>query len=151
MSNGIRISITLLFLLGLCDKSDDAVDPEIFGELLFLDDDGAFARDIVKKYFKQAYDRMPSIETSFEAKDLDELYKHAHFLKGSSAMVGLRRINAIFEKIQYHTKLKDESGKKNIPESEAWIAIESLIKQSRVEHRSAEEELTEFFNELEFE
>lgn len=67
-------------------------------------------------------------------KDLPQLSKLGHFLKGSSAALGLQKVKASCEKIQHYGNLRTADGKGDIGEEEALQLIESLLDQTRKEY-----------------
>lgn len=75
-------------------------------------------------------------------KDLGELTALGHFLKGSSAALGVFKLQSSCEKIQHFGKLKDE----NVPitEAEAIVKIRESISRAKKEYEVAEEWLKVF-------
>lgn len=67
-----------------------------------------------------------------------------HFLKGSSAAIGLQKVHTTCEKIQYLGKLKLDD--EDITEEEALKRITPLIPQVKKEHEEAKEYLQGFYN-----
>lgn len=90
----------------------DLIDPLTFEQILEMDDDDdrEFSRSIVFGFFEQAVATFGDIERALEASDLDELSRLGHFLKGSSATLGLTKVKDACEKIQHFGQHKDESG-----------------------------------------
>jgi osomolarity two-component system phosphorelay intermediate protein YPD1 len=76
-------------------------------------------------------------------KTLSEL---GHFLKGSSATLGLTKVKDSCEKIQRYGSLEDEAGAKNITEDEACEKLEAIIAQAKTEFTEVKEILKEFYN-----
>ncbi|KND01138.1 uncharacterized protein SPPG_04229 [Spizellomyces punctatus DAOM BR117] len=128
--------------------SDDIVDHSIFDQLLEMDEDDeerSFSRDIVLNYFEQAETTFASMDNSLGAKDLPSLSRLGHFLKGSSAALGLTKVKASCEKIQHYGNLKDEHGSGSISEDEALKRIGALLAQTKEEYREAEDYLKKFY------
>lgn len=75
-------------------------------------------------------------------KDLSEL---GHFLKGSSATLGLTKVKDSCEKIQHYGQLKDDSGTKDITEEEARKKLKTIIAQAKKEFEDVKEVLKEFY------
>jgi len=61
-----------------------------------------------------------------EKRQLRELSETGHFLKGSSANLGIRKIREVCQKIQYFAKLKDVEGKE-LTEAEALALLPPLV------------------------
>jgi HPt (histidine-containing phosphotransfer) domain-containing protein len=86
-----------------------------------------------------------------ESKDLEKLSSLGHFLKGSSATLGLSKVQKSCEKIQRYGELKDvdssssEPGK--ITNEEALDRIEGLLKTTRIEYEEAEGWLKKWYDE----
>ncbi|KAI9104508.1 signal transduction histidine kinase [Phlyctochytrium arcticum] len=130
--------------------SDDIVDHSIFDQLLEMDEDDeerAFSRDIVVNYFEQAETTFESMNSALDKKDLPSLSRLGHFLKGSSAALGLTKVKASCEKIQHYGNMKDEHGSGNISEEEALKRIKALLTQTKEEYREAEVYLKKFYGE----
>ncbi|CAH1765413.1 24043_t:CDS:2 [Entrophospora sp. SA101] len=121
----------------------DLIDQETFNQLLDMDDgeDENFLLDILDDYYKQAQDTFADMETALKKKNLKKLSELGHFLKGSSAAMGLTKVKDSCEKIQHCGNKKDESGKKDITEEDALIRITDLLVQVRTEYESAEAHL----------
>ncbi|KAJ3014042.1 hypothetical protein HKX48_005380 [Thoreauomyces humboldtii] len=129
----------------------DIVDHNIFDQLLEMDEDDedrSFSRDIVTNYFEQAETTFASMDTSLTEKDLQALSRLGHFLKGSSAALGLTKVKASCEKMQNYGNMKDERGSGSITAEEALKRIAALLKQTKVEYKEAEEYLKKFYGEL---
>ncbi|KAG2233951.1 hypothetical protein INT48_009764 [Thamnidium elegans] len=116
---------------------EDLIDMNTFEQLLDMDDedDHEFSYSIVLNYFEQA-------DTTF--KDMDNALL-GHFLKGSSAAIGLKRVKATCEKIQNVGNRQDEEGTAEIDEEEALKRITPLLPQVKTEYSEAEEYLKNFY------
>ncbi|KAI8854947.1 hypothetical protein BC829DRAFT_378878 [Chytridium lagenaria] len=97
------------------------------------DQEREFSKGIVLNYLEQA-------ETTFANMDAS-----LHFLKGSSAALGLVKVRTSCEKIQHLGNLKDETGSYGVSEHEAlrWVA-ENLMRV-KLEHAEAETYLRNFY------
>jgi osomolarity two-component system phosphorelay intermediate protein YPD1 len=84
-----------------------------------------------------------------ENKDLSELSRLGHFLKGSSAAIGLKMVKATCEKIQNLGNLKDETGISTIDSDEAMKLISPLLPLVKKEYREAKSHLETFYEEQE--
>jgi len=82
--------------------SDSIIDHGIFDQLLQMDDDDdrEFSKSIVWNYFEQAETTFKEMEDSIKQKDLPTLSAKGHFLKGSSAALGIEKVKQACEQIQ---------------------------------------------------
>jgi HPt (histidine-containing phosphotransfer) domain-containing protein len=71
-----------------------------------------------------------------EKKDLQTLADLGHFLKGSSAALGVWKVQASCEKIQHYGELRDEKG--DLTSEAALGKIRPLLGQVQVEYKAAE-------------
>lgn len=98
--------------IGLPDLGD-AIDSVTFEQILEMDDDEEereFSRSIVFGFFEQAEQTFVKMDDALKRKDLEELSSLGHFLKGSSATLGLTKVKDSCEKIQHYGQKKDEAG-----------------------------------------
>ncbi|KAG2198689.1 hypothetical protein INT46_001296, partial [Mucor plumbeus] len=126
---------------------DDLIDMNTFEQLLDMDDedDHEFSYSIVNNYFEQAETTFNDMDEALEKKDLTELSRLGHFLKGSSAAIGLTKVKATCEKIQNVGNCQDEEGTGKIDETEALKRITPLLPQVKTEYSEAEEYLKNFY------
>lgn len=78
---------------------------------------------------------------------MDELSQLGHFLKGSSATLGLTHIKESCEKIQHLGHRKDEKGEKEESEDYCIKAISIELKSLREEYKRCERALRKFYGE----
>ena len=69
-----------------------------------------------------------------------------HFLKGSSAAIGLKKVKETCEKIQNIGNKQDEVGSASLEEGEALEKITKLLPQVKAEYKEAEEDLKSFYD-----
>ncbi|CAG8624560.1 3842_t:CDS:2, partial [Ambispora gerdemannii] len=113
----------------LSTKSSDLIEHEVFDQLLEMDDDDDdFSKSIVLNYFAQAESTFGDMDKALKSKDLNKLSQLGHFLKGSSAAIGLTKVKESCEKIQHYGNLKEETGTISISEELALRKIEPLLK-----------------------
>ncbi|ORY00509.1 histidine-phosphotransfer domain, HPT domain-containing protein, partial [Basidiobolus meristosporus CBS 931.73] len=126
---------------------NDLIDHSTFDQLLEMDDDDdhEFSKSIVDNYFLQAEDTFNSMDSALSQKDLQKLSELGHFLKGSSAALGLQKVKVSCEKIQHYGNEKDETGTKSISEEEALEKITPLLVQVKEEYLEAETYLKQFY------
>ncbi|KAJ3333126.1 hypothetical protein HDU76_011203 [Blyttiomyces sp. JEL0837] len=127
---------------------DGIIDHAIFDQLTEMDEDPVereFSKGIVLDYFGQAENTFANMDASLEKKDLGLLSRLGHFLKGSSAALGLVKVKASCEKMQHYGNLKDNDGSSPITEDVALARITQLLGQVKLEYREAEAHLRAFF------
>ncbi|KAJ3035123.1 hypothetical protein HDV00_004294 [Rhizophlyctis rosea] len=126
----------------------DIIDHTIFDQLLEMDEEDeerTFSKEIVVNYFEQAESTFANMDDSLSKKDLPALSRLGHFLKGSSAALGLSKVKASCEKIQHYGNLKEEKGSGSISEDDALARITDLLQQTKEEYKEAEAYLKKFY------
>lgn len=86
----------------------------------------------------------PSVQRN---KDLSQLGKYGHFLKGSSAALGVVQVQEICEKIQHLGNRMDPDKEPDVKISveEAFAKIKPLLARLKDEHAAADKWLKKFF------
>ena len=85
-----------------------------------------------------------------EKKDLEQLSSLGHFLKGSSATLGLTKVKDCCEKIQHFGAHKDETGTREEPDTSVCLMrLEKTIAQAKAEFNEAERKLRNFYHDQE--
>lgn len=85
------------------DSNVPIIDMDTFNQLQEMDDDEderEFSRGIIWTYFDQVPEKFDVIRENLKTKDYLEVSQVAHFLKGSSAALGVQRVTNLFERIQ---------------------------------------------------
>lgn len=125
----------------------DAVDEATFNQILEMDDtdEREFSSSIVTGFFEQAEDTFKSMEEALKKEDLEELSSLGHFLKGSSATLGLVRVRDGCEKIQRFGKKENEDGSPEKNEELCLSRIKQALKVVREDYREAETALKRFY------
>ncbi|KAJ2001574.1 Phosphorelay intermediate protein [Coemansia thaxteri] len=135
-------------------NDDDLLDNEIldldaFNQLLSMDDENdeeyEFSRDIVHNYFEQATTTFADMDKALLDKDLSKLSSLGHFLKGSSATIGVKKVQECCKHIQYLGKLQGPSGEGSVDQEQALRQIEEELKIGKREYQKAEEFLSFFY------
>jgi len=129
--------------------AEDTIDPSTFEQILEMDEDEderEFSKSIVYDFFTQAESTFVKMDTSLEKKDLKTLSELGHFLKGSSATLGLTKVKDSCEKIQHYGQKKDETGTKDITEEDSLEKLDKIITQTKDEFHEVEKVLKEFYN-----
>lgn len=78
-------------------------------------------------------------------KNLEELSTLGHFLKGSSAALGVTKVSASCEKMQHYGKRRDEEADTDLTEVEALEKINALLVQVKGDYGMAEKWLKAYF------
>ncbi|TFK48654.1 histidine phosphotransferase [Heliocybe sulcata] len=122
---------------------------ETFHQILDLDEDEThdFSRGMAWAYFSQASTTFDDMEGAFKEKDLKKLSSLGHFLKGSSAALGVAKVQASCEKIQHYGQLRDEDAGSDLTEEAALGKIKPLLSKVKVEYAAAEKWLKQWYKE----
>ncbi|KZS90543.1 histidine-phosphotransfer domain, HPT domain-containing protein [Sistotremastrum niveocremeum HHB9708] len=122
------------------------VDFDVFDQILELDDDeSSFSAEMAQAYFVQADKTFKDMDNAFATKDLKSLSDLGHFLKGSSAALGLSKVQASCETMQNLGKLKDENHEP-LKAEEALNRIDDLLVRVKQEYDEAETWLRHFYS-----
>ncbi|KAI9783045.1 MAG: hypothetical protein M1835_003893 [Candelina submexicana] len=128
----------------------DSIDPTTFEQILEMDDDEDdrdFSRSIVYGFFEQAEGTFKKMESNIAKGDLASLSSLGHFLKGSSATLGLTKVKDSCEKIQHYGAHKDASGTVDEPDDTTCLnRIKHTLADVRIEYMEVEKVLKRFYN-----
>ncbi|KAI9505778.1 Phosphorelay intermediate protein [Coemansia spiralis] len=128
---------------------NDILELDVFNQLLSMDDENdeeyEFSQDIVFDYFEQAKSTFADMDKALQVKDLTKLSALGHFLKGSSATIGVKKVQEACKHIQYLGKLQGMNGEGSVEKDEALRLIEQEIKTGKEEFKRAEEFLRFFY------
>lgn len=132
-------------------KMEDVIDRTTFDQILEMDDDEddrEFSQGIVYGFFDQAENTFQKMEKALEEKKLAELSSLGHFLKGSSATLGLNKVKDACEKIQHYGNGKDETGTNVEPDDEVSLKnIEKTLSDVKKDYKEVEIHLRKFYGE----
>jgi len=84
---------------------------DTFSQILELDEDDeshVFSKSIVQNYFEQFDGTYKEMREALEKADLPKLSALGHFLKGSSAALGVWKVQGTCETIQHVGNLREE-------------------------------------------
>lgn len=91
--------------------------------------------------------KLTQISTNSEKKDLAQLSALGHFLKGSSATLGMTKVKESCEKIQHYGAHKDETGTRDEPDDEVCLKnLKAVIAQAKQEFKVVERQLRKFYH-----
>lgn len=127
----------------------DAIDIVTFSQILEMDDsedDREFSKSIVFGFFEQAEETFEKMDTALEGQNLDELYRLGHFLKGSSATLGLTKVKDSCEKIQRYGKKENLDGSPEKDETICLSRITETLKTVKADYADVEKTLKDFFS-----
>lgn len=118
-------------------SKQDIIDMEIFNQIVELDDgDSSFVSAMVTEYLEQVDSTFNEMDQSMETKDLKQISQLGHFLKGSSAALGVKQVSLTCEKIQNTAK--------GTPTDKTIEEVTSLLKRVKEEYGAAKIWLLEY-------
>ncbi|KAJ6620772.1 CoA-transferase family III domain-containing protein [Mycena sp. CBHHK59/15] len=125
----------------------ETVDMDIFSQILELDEDDTheFSKEMVTEYFSQASSTFLEMDKALTDRKLPQLSALGHFLKGSSAALGLSKVQASCEKMQNYGELRDEGAGKDLSDEQALEKIDALLRNIKVEYADAEKFLKKWY------
>ncbi|KAL4932692.1 Hpt domain-containing protein [Aspergillus undulatus] len=133
-------------------QMSDHIDQATFEQILEMDEEGEhdFSQGIVFGFFEQAETTFEKMETALKEKKLSELSSLGHFLKGSSATIGLTKVKDACEKIQHYGAGKDESGTTDEPDEGVSLKkIGETIDTAKKDYEEVEAFFRRYFGEEE--
>ncbi|KAH0600686.1 hypothetical protein MHUMG1_01685 [Metarhizium humberi] len=125
----------------------DAIDMNTFDQILEMDDPGNddFSSSIVFGFFTQAQETFDNMNTALTQKDLKTLSELGHFLKGSSATLGLVKVRDGCEKIQRYGKNENLDGSPE-PDSELCLKrITEALVTVKADYKDVEGKLKAYY------
>ncbi|KAL7909959.1 putative histidine phosphotransferase HPT1p [Trichoderma velutinum] len=127
----------------------DAIDLTTFKQILEMDEpgDNEFSSSIVFGFFEQAEETFESMDTALSAKDLEKLSELGHFLKGSSATLGLIKVRDGCEKIQRYGKQENLDGSPEPDTAVCLKRVEEALTAVKSDYEEAETGLRKFYKE----
>ncbi|KPM45722.1 hypothetical protein AK830_g808 [Neonectria ditissima] len=127
----------------------DGIDMGTFSQILEMDDpdDHEFSYSIVFDFFTQVEETFVSMDKSLEEKDLYSLYSLGHFLKGSSATLGLVKVRDGCEKIQRYGKKENPDGSPEPDEEICLKRIDEALNLVKTDFAEVEKALRKYYKE----
>ncbi|KAJ1656534.1 Phosphorelay intermediate protein [Dispira simplex] len=127
--------------------ANNIINMDTFEQLLEMDDGDTFEfiKSLVDTFHDQAMSTFADMDTKLKAKDLETLSRLGHFLKGSSASVGLLKVPITCGHIQNYGQLKDEKGEQNLTPDQALTLVTDAMYQLKREYAEADRFFKEFF------
>jgi len=136
-------------IMGLPVDAGDSIDTATFEQILEMDDDEEereFSKSIVFDFFTQAENTFSKMDSNLAKKDLAQLSALGHFLKGSSATLGLTKVKDSCEKIQHFGANKDETGTRDQSDEVCLAKLKTTIEQAKQEFSDVEKVLKKFYH-----
>jgi len=135
----------------MSSSDNELIDHDVFSQILDMDEEGdnEFSRSIVYNYFEQAENTFSEMDAALKQGDLPNLSRLGHFLKGSSAALGVKNVKIMCERIQHYGSLKDDTGVNPIEEKNAINLITDCLETAKEEYYTANSYLKDFYEELE--
>ncbi|KAF5025004.1 hypothetical protein F66182_2955 [Fusarium sp. NRRL 66182] len=128
----------------------DSMDMNTFEQILEMDDEGdhEFSSSIVFGFFDQAEETFDKIEQSLEEADLPSLSSLGHFLKGSSATLGLVKVRDGCEKIQRYGKMENLDGSPADDEQVCLQRVREAFELVKTDYAEVETALKKYYKRL---
>ncbi|CAE6415488.1 unnamed protein product [Rhizoctonia solani] len=127
------------------------IDETVFGQITEMDeeDDYDFSSEIVRDYFKQAATTLEELNDALNEKDFKTLSSKGHFLKGSSAALGVKKVQESCEHIQHYGNKRDEVKGVDLTEAQALRRIALIMPRLANDYELAKEWLIKYYKERE--
>ncbi|KAI9741382.1 MAG: hypothetical protein M1834_003099 [Cirrosporium novae-zelandiae] len=141
--------------VGLPDFGDN-IELSTFEQVLEMDDgdepgEESFSHSIVYGFFQQAENTFKEIETNLdnsERGDLQKLSSLGHFLKGSSATLGLVKVKDGCERIQHLGARREDSGAApTLDDTTALSRIRGTLTEVKASFKEVEKLLRRYYGE----
>jgi len=127
-------------------NAKEYVEIATFEQILEMDDGDPskeFSRALVFGFFEQAASTFEDMDNNI---DLDQLSALGHFLKGSSATLGLFKVRDACEKIQHWGAMKDETGNNDADSKDDNLEkIKDIMPQMKKDYEAVETWLKDYF------
>jgi len=124
----------------------DHVDVATFNQILEMDEDSHdFSMPLVINFFEQADETFEKMDIAVAAKDLSELSKLGHFLKGSSATLGFTKIKDNCQIIQQYGSNLNVDGSAEPDEEICLKKIKDALTTVKVDKDELEKTMSKFF------
>jgi len=125
----------------------DHVDIGTFNQILEMDeDDHDFSKPLVQNFFEQADETFTQMDNALAAKDLLELSKLGHFLKGSSATLGFTKIRDSCQVIQQYGSHLNIDGTTEPNDTICLAKIEDALSVVKVHATELQKTMDIFFS-----
>ncbi|KAH6877264.1 putative histidine phosphotransferase HPT1p [Thelonectria olida] len=125
----------------------DGIDIGTFTQILEMDDDDEreFSSAIVFDFFTQAQETFDTMDDALRNGELRKLSDLGHFLKGSSATLGLTKVRDGCEKIQRYGKQENVDGSPQLDTELCLERIGEALKSVKKDFVVVEDALKKFY------
>ncbi|KAK0639267.1 signal transduction histidine kinase [Cercophora newfieldiana] len=124
----------------------DHVDTATFSQILEMDEDSHdFSMPLVLNFFEQAEETFEKMDLAVASKDLPELSRLGHFLKGSSATLGFTKIKDSCQIIQQYGSNLNVDGSAEPDEAVCLKKITAALEEVKVDMEALEKKMKKFF------
>ncbi|KAF9648793.1 histidine phosphotransferase [Thelephora ganbajun] len=123
---------------------------ETFEQILELDEDSEsydFAWEMASAYMDQAETTFEEMEEAIAKGECKKLSSLGHFLKGSSATLGVTKVQNSCELIQHYGDLRDIKTGKILTSDVALSKISAVLKEAKEQYKEAEIWLRKWYSE----
>ncbi|CAH0050166.1 unnamed protein product [Clonostachys solani] len=134
------------------DQPEDVLDSSLvdlntFNQILEMDepDDHEFSYSIVFGFFDQARETFESMDAALDERNLEELSSLGHFLKGSSATIGLTKVRDGCEHIQRYGKQENLDGSEEPDEDLCLERLAEAIQTVKKDYEEVETVLRKYY------
>ncbi|SCV05314.1 LANO_0H04742g1_1 [Lachancea nothofagi CBS 11611] len=127
---------------------EGVINWDTLNEIVSMDEDSPdFSKNLIIQYFDQAATTFDQIQEELDGKcELEQLASLGHFLRGSSAALGLQRIAWACERIQNLGRKREGSIRgQTVPDSHYAQLITEALAYARTEFIAAKAELSAFY------
>ncbi|KAG9120683.1 hypothetical protein FRC07_003722 [Ceratobasidium sp. 392] len=124
------------------------IDETVFSQITEMDDDDPdceFSREIVVDYFKQAATTFEELRQALEKEDLATLSAKGHFLKGSSAALGVKKVQESCEHVQHYGAKRDEIAGIDLTAAQALRRVALMMPRLERDYALAEKWLRNYY------
>ncbi|KAJ6492534.1 histidine phosphotransferase [Mycena vitilis] len=130
----------------------EVIDMETFNQLAELDEDGThdFSRGIVHSYLSEASATLDNMDRAIADKRLFEVGVLGEFLKGTSATLGINKVQAVSQEMQLYG-LQHGYHNEDVGEDEALAKMQALLDQAKAAYFEAERWLRKWYQTGSFE
>lgn len=124
------------------------IDLSTFRQILEMDEpnDSEFSHSIVYDFFDQADETLGEMDDAGEKEDLEKLSSLGHFLKGSSATLGLINVRDGCEHIQRLGKCEDSEGNRVLEADDCLSRIKKEVDTVKSEIKVARKRFDAYYD-----
>ncbi|PKI84617.1 hypothetical protein MVES_001767 [Malassezia vespertilionis] len=110
-------------------------------------DEYDFSKSLVNNYFEQAESTFDKMDKALASGNLQDLSTLGHFLKGSSAAIGVVKVRNSCEAMQHYGTCRDADGITELSRDGAVHKLTETLGCVKLQYKEAESTLRSFFGE----